>query len=148
MQLEIPVKPHVKTFLEHPINLGPGPSDIRKDHWLGEILLAVLSFHPLDRNDLGVDYMPAQISKYSTIVINPTFKINYQLVTDGHLARIGMGLEAWFKMAMVFYVQGRMTLLLSEQGAVRKFYEEYGISSEDYDLDAAFKVAQRARAHL
>ena len=146
MQLEIPVKPHVRTFLEHPMNLGPGPTDIRKDHWLGEVLLSILSFHPLDRDDLGLDYLPSRTSKLHVIRINPTFKLNYELVTDGHLARIGLGLEAWFKMALVFYVQGRTSLLMSEQGAVKKFYEEYGIDPDDYDLDAAYKVAQRGRA--
>jgi len=47
--LRIPVKAHVKTFLEHPMNLGKGVADVRRDHWLGKLLLAILSFHPLDR---------------------------------------------------------------------------------------------------
>ena len=145
MQLEIPVKPHVKTFLEHPMNLGPGPTDIRKDHWLGELLLAILSFHPLDRDDLGVDYLPSRMIKLSTITINPTFRVNYDLLTDGHLCRIGAGIESQFKLALIYYVNGRMTLLPSEQGAVKKFYEEYGINPDDYDLDAAYKMVQRAR---
>lgn len=148
MQLEIPVKPHVKTFLEHPINLGKGIADIRRDHWLGELMLSILSFHPLDRDDLGVDYLPIHTSRHSTIVINPSFKLNYELLTDRHLTRIGMSLEAWFKMSLICYVQGRMSLINSEQGAVKRFYEEYQINPDDYDLDAAYKLSQRARAHL
>ena len=148
MQLEIPVKPHVKTFLEHPLNLGKGVADIRSDHWLGELLLCVLSFHPLDRDDLGVDYLPKLTARHASIVINPTFKLNYEMLTDRHLMRIGLGLEAWFKNSLICYVRGRMSLMQSEQGAVKAFYREYGLSDEEYDFDAAYKVSQRSRAHL
>lgn len=143
--LEIPVKPHVLQFLIHQDNLGlQDTMPVRKDHWIGELLTSVFSFHPLNDDELGVDYLPAIASKYPVLKVRPSFKVNLQLVTDRHLAKVGASLEVMFKHALIYYVRGRLTVIGSVQGAVKKFYEEYEISSLDYDFDSAFKVVQRS----
>lgn len=143
--IAIPVKPHVKTFLEHKDNLGKGPYEIRKDHWLGELITAVFSFHPLSDAEIPTDYFPEKTVKLPTIEVIPKFKVNRELLTDGHLNKVGMTLEVMFKHALIFYSRGRMTLLKSEQGAVNNFYREYGIDTDHYDTTAAFKVVNRSK---
>ncbi|MDF7817388.1 hypothetical protein P1X15_07275 [Runella sp. MFBS21] len=143
--IAIPVKPHVKTFLEHSSNLGKGPYEIRKDHWLGELITAIFSFHPLTEPEIPADYLPEKTVKLPTVEIIPKFRINRQLLTDEHLNKVGLSMEVMFKHALIFYARGRMSLLNSEQGAVNCFYKEYGIDTDDYDTSAAFKVVNRAK---
>ncbi len=143
--LEIPVKPHVLAFLRHGNNLGPDEIlTVRKDHWLGELLTSVFSFHPLSDDELGVEYLPAVAAKYPALKLRPSFRLNLQLITDRHLAKIGCSLEVVFKTSLIYYVRGRMSVIGSLQGAVKKFYEEYEINPLDYDYDSAYKVVQRS----
>lgn len=145
--LEIPVKSHVLQFLLHYDNLGLlEENSIRKDHWIGELLTSIFSFHPLSDDELGVDYLPPIVLKYPTLKVKPSFKVNTSLVTDRHLAKVGSNLEVMFKNALIFYVRGRITVIGSVQGAVKKFYEEYGISPLEYDYDSAYKIVQRSYA--
>ncbi|WP_428657657.1 hypothetical protein [Runella sp.] len=144
--IAIPVKAHVKTFLEHKDNLGKGPYEIRKDHWLGELITAIFSFHPLSEVEIPAEYFPEKTVKLPTIEVIPKFKVNRELLTDEHLNKVGMTLEVMFKHALIFYSRGRMTLLRSEQGAVNRFYEDYQIDTSHYDTDAAFKVVNRSKA--
>lgn len=145
--LDIPVKPHVLQFLNHVDNLdlkGGEIMNVRKDHWIGELITSVFSFHPLNDDELGVDYLPASAFKYPALRVRPTFKVNLQLVTDRHLAKVGSSLEVMFKNSLIFYVRGRLTVIGSVQGAVKKFYEEYAISTLDYDYESAYKIVQRS----
>lgn len=143
--IAIPVKAHVKTFLEHKDNLGKGPYEIRKDHWLGELITAVFSFHPLSEAEVPSEYFPEKTVKLPTIEVIPKFRVNRELLTDEHLNKVGMTLEVIFKHALIYYARGRMTLLKSEQGAVNCFYKEYGIEPDHYDTTAAFKVVNRSK---
>jgi len=146
--LAIPVKPHVLQFLSHCDNLDleKNTLNIRKDHWVGDLLTSVFSFHPLNDDELRVDYLPESASNYPTLKVKPTFNINLQLVTDRHLAKVGASLEIMFKHALIYYVRGRLSVIGSVQGAVKEFYKVYNINPNDYDYDSAFKVVQRSYA--
>lgn len=141
--LPILVKPHVKAYFLHPLNLGSAPV-IEKRHWLGRMISSIVSFHPLDKADLPVEYTEQkQISKLQTLEVEVTFPLKVYQLDMHHYLQIGHALECVFESNLSFYAKGHFALIVNYQGAVNKFYSEYELSEELYSKDAAYKVVER-----
>lgn len=150
MQIEIPVKAHVKAFLLSPRIYGPKqadepaePIEVRKDSYIGHLLSGFLERYPMEEipdSDSAGGAFPDD-----RIVIRCTFPVNPAFLTDTNLMHLGEMLEYLFKWSLILFTQGAMSIHPSEQGAVKRFYRQFGLSEELYDYEAAFKVAQRFR---
>ena len=143
MQFEIPIKPHVKTYLTHPDVFGPEAIQVRKNSYLGRVIIGLLSQYPLDDCDWGEGFKPLPILTGVTLTVACSFPLRTELVTDDNLIRLGHILEDYFENGLISFVKGRMDRLPSLQGSVKRFYEIFQINPEHYDYDAAFKLVRR-----
>ncbi len=141
--LPILVKPHVKAFFLHEKNLGSAPV-IEKRHWLGRHIASVVSFHPLDKSELPIEYTePKHIAKLVTLEVEVTFPLKIYQLDMHHYLQLGYVLECIFELNLSGYAKGYFSMIVNYQGAVNKFYEEYELSDELYDRGAAYKVVER-----
>ena len=150
MQINIPVKPHVKAFFLSAQMLGPKdesqaaePVQVRRDSHLGHLLSGFLGLYPVEPVTVPALTLGERMT---TLTIEPTFAVNVAFLTDENLSHIGQVLEYQFKFALIAFTQGAMSIHPSEQGGVKRFYLRYGLSEEQYDFEAAFKIVQRFRA--
>jgi hypothetical protein len=159
MIIEIPVRVHVKQFLLNPAVWGSEPVKARLNSPAGKIVSALLSQYPVEapipRKQMK-DEILAEIEdtpvpsdplwkKGVTIKVKVNFPLNAEYITDEGLLRLGYLLEDHFELGLQFFAMGRMDVLATEQGAVKRFYSKMQIDPEKYDFDAAFKVVQRCR---
>jgi hypothetical protein len=145
MIIEIPVKPHIKSFLTNPLVWGVEPIEARRNSSAGNVIFCLLSQYPSSTSENDVELLGIPKGKV-LISIKIKFQLKDEFLTDEGLIRLGDLLEDYFSLALQFFSIGRMDRLPSEQGAVKRFYELLKIDPDDYDYDAAFKVVQRCRA--
>ena len=166
MIVEIPVRSHVKDFLLNPKVWGKEPIKARLNSQPGQIVSALLSQYPVsapvpkaeflrqvlaETESEGMDEPRTDIAdplwvKGTTIKVQVTFPLKPEYITDEALLRLGYLLEVYFEFGLQFFAMGRMDMMPTEQGAVKRFYSIMKIDPEKYDFDAAFKVVQRCRA--
>ena len=141
--LPILVKPYIREYFLHKQNLGPEPI-IERRHWLGRLISSIISFHPLDTNELPDDYrLPSNIAKLVTLNVEVTFPIKIHQIDMHHMLQMGNALESMFEQHLSFYAKGYFSYVVNYQGAVNKFFTEYAISEELISKEAAYKVVER-----
>lgn len=147
--LPILVKPYVRDyFLRQEKNSSTTKDDsnpiIERRHWFGRVMSSIISFHPLDNNELPDDYrLPSKISKLVTMDIEVTFPVKVHQLDNHHFLQMGYALESMFEQHLIFYCLGYFSYVLNCQAAVNKFFAEYEVSEEYLSKDAAYKMVER-----
>ena len=144
MIIEIPVRTHVKQFLLNPAVWGAEPVKARLNSPAGKIVSALLSQYPVEApiprkqmkdeilaelEDIPIPSDPLW-QKGVTIKVKLMFPLLAEYVTDEGLLRLGYLLEEYFELGLQFFVMGRMDVLATEQGAVKRFYSKIKIDPE------------------
>lgn len=135
--LEIPVQPIVKAYFSHPSNLGEN-CIIEKRHWLGRHISSVVSYHPLDKADLPVQYSKKSVEKLSKLTmlsVEVSFPLKIENLTMHHYCLLGNVLESVFELAVINYCKGRFSFSLNYSAAIDDFFQRYGLNNVDYDRD-------------
>lgn len=134
-KLNIPVKPHVKSYFEHKLILGPG-CNINKRHMVGELLSMVLSFGVTRKEQLPVEYRLGN-AELGSLTLRVEFPVDAALMTPHHLYAIGYTLERWWESALFNFVVGYFDQSpgLPWAAAVRAFFEKYDIDTSVNDVD-------------
>lgn len=148
-KLPILVKPHVRDyFLRQEKIASPTKDDstpiIERRHWFGRVMSSIISFHPLNSDELPDDYrLPSKISKLVTMEIEVTFPVKVHQLETHHFLQMGYALESMFEQHLIFYCLGYFSYVLNYQAAVNRFFAEHEISEEHLSKDAAYKIVER-----
>lgn len=132
--IEIPLRPVVKKYYQHFSNLGPKPI-IEKRHWLGRHICSIVSFHPLDREDLPVEYTEGNMDRLETLAIEVTFPLKTDHLSPHHLYAIGASCDSMFEIAVMNYCRGRFAFSVNYSAAISEFFRRYDLYSVDYSED-------------
>lgn len=132
--LEIPVPPVVKAYFSHPSNIGEG-AVIEQRHWLARHICSVVSYHPLDKADLPVQYTEKSLEKLTMFSFSVSFPLKINQLTMHHYCLLGQVLESVFELAVINYCRGRFSFSLNYTAAVDDFFKRYELDKVDYDKD-------------
>lgn len=132
--LEIPVPPVVKAYFSHKSNLGTD-AVIEKRHWLGRHICSVVSYHPLDKADLPVEYTEKGLGKLTMLSVSVSFPLKIEQLTMHHYCQLGYVLESVFELAVINYCKGRFAFSLNYTAAIDDFFRRYELDKVDYDKD-------------
>ncbi|PMD97693.1 hypothetical protein BWI97_08775 [Siphonobacter sp. BAB-5405] len=146
MLLPVPVKAHVKEFFQSSQVLGKEPIEIRRNHRLGQIICAVFCSYPLiedDREEEDLEPIYLLDPDYLNLVLK--FKINPALITDDRLMVLGQMLEVVYEFYAIAFVNGRMSIFPSLNGAAEWFTKTHNLKLNSYSSDAVRKLVDRTK---
>jgi hypothetical protein len=132
--IEVPLLPIVKKYFQHESNLGMAPI-IEKRHWVGRHLCSIVSFHPLEKIDLPIEYSIKNMEKLETLTMQITFPLKINLIDIHHLLAIGAAMDSVFELAVLNFCRGRFDFSMNYSAAISSFFTRYDLYSTDYDSD-------------
>lgn len=132
--LTIPLRPHVKDFLLK--TLGPEPLRINQTSDIGKLMRLVVHQEPFRQVRPRIVQQP---EKY-TLKIQLPQDLKHYTVSEQKLKDLGDYLEKYMQTAFIHYMIGQVIAGQSDWSAVRRFYEQYEINPDHYDMDTLRKV--------
>lgn len=130
--ISIPVRAHVRQFLLQ--EFGPDPHQVHQKTYIGQQVLMVAEKLPY-----RLERLPAPLPVRESYRIQLPKALKHQSITELNLRQLGKSLEKYFQDCMVVFVKGAVCFTGNERAAVRKFFELYNISPDDYDMELGRK---------
>lgn len=140
-QYSLPIFPHLKKFIVK--NYGAGVITTEEGTVLGRIVTAVLRENRT-RKFSARDW-PHHLQTTAMITIRLTTDQAGLSPKLSKLMRINLDMDKVFKDSLVGWILAQGEAGILAYPACKSFLDYYGIDSNEYSLDAAYKYWQRAR---
>ncbi|WP_026995169.1 hypothetical protein [Flectobacillus major] len=150
MKLIVPVKPEVKDFfIKNSDILGKEPCQIRKNSRIGILVTTVFAHNPPELLS-DIEFFPKDVSleelpKFpeNEIILELSFKIPHQFVTDERLILLSKFFELLMDVYALAWMRGRMDYLPSENSAATLFHRKHKINDGHIKSDAFRQLLRR-----
>jgi len=147
-QIEIPIKPHLKKFIAHYVNIQPYVLS-RKEPF-GSTIYHELSY-PFTNNKLWYENLQEVKNKYraSFMVQIDTFTYNNHKSANNLTERAAVAINSYvgalFRFHWHFFADTILELdpLFKQKDLAKKFMDKYNIDPDDFDTDSLLRDYRR-----